>query len=251
MDEIKPIPREDYPNPLVDNYAQAAKLLNKRLGGGIVPVGLMRLEDIAEVIVPGVSGFDARSKKSYTSKSDVFLRKLEYEGIAPFEKAVVIGAVKKYMQDPQDYFMPLDPNTIDEPAAFNPKQTPDHKEIEIFGMQEPPNADFQKLLYSPDWVTGCFQFRNNGNSLEMVVPKYYPGKWMQVVDCQTRKDGTRMDRQAGMYILTRYHHGNPTNALFALTGDINYTHIHNGNPSDKIQSAFVMLRSIMEELNIK
>jgi len=234
---LNPVRRTGYNHSMESLTGQLGDLTHKRVAGGRAQFGLMGFEDIADAIIPVTEGFDKQKKSPYKGKGYVLERVLKGEhGIPLFDKAVLIAGIRKYAQDPKDGFLPLGPGSTDIEAGLQPDGPWVHRELQIYGIPEEPNEDFLNLITSKTGL--ATDYGNLGDSIEIVVPMYTPGKWREIKDLE-------FARPAGMVIVTPYC------TLWSEGLSINNTYEGLRYPSGKIQDAINIARQVSRELGLK
>jgi len=179
----------------MSDIKEFAEKSGKRTGGGSVPIGIMSFEEIADVIVPCERGFDKKSGVEYNSKSFVLSRIFEERGWPPFDKAIVLAGMRKYVVDPEDGFVPYAPGTIDIEAAIG--LNPEHRELKLEIDPRTGTENFPRLHGLKSKIGYSTEYGNGPDSIEMILPNDEPGIWRKIKDIQ-------FNRPTGMVIVTPY-----------------------------------------------
>lgn len=179
----------------VSDIEKFAKKSGKRPGGGSVRLGIMSFKEIADVIVPCEHGFDKKSGMEYDNKSFVLSRIFKERGWPPFNKAIVLAGMRKYVVDPKDGFVPYAPGTIDIEAAI--ELNTEYRELR---MEIDPRAETEgihKLHGLKSKIGFSTEYGNGPDSLETDFLLEEPGIWKKINDIQ-------FNRPTGIVIVTPY-----------------------------------------------
>jgi hypothetical protein len=216
MDILHPITNTLYSDKVNGVLGQVGDMIGKRIGGGRAQFGLMTFADVADVIVrnaKGDTGFDKQAKKPWQGKSAALKRVFAEYGWPAFEKAILIGVVRKWIVDEADGFIPLACGSIDIEAGLNILADL-HKECLVSGIPSDPDPVFAEAISKKVGVTTEY---GNGDSFEIVVPQYTAGIWEEIRD-------TEFGRPAGAIIvtphLTLYCEGMTVNNLWSAPTEL-------------------------------
>lgn len=209
MEVLQPINTTVYSDRVNSMVGQLSDMLGKRVGGGRVQMGLATFNQLAETIITnakgdGQSGFDKQAKKPWQGKETALQRVFSEYGWSTFERAVIIGVVRKWNVDAADGFIPLACGSIDIEAGLN-IEADLHKECLVSGIPSEPDNTFADAVSKK---VGLATEYGNGDSIELIVPLYTPGLWQEVKD-------TEFGRPAGVIIVT------PTVALYCERMTVN------------------------------
>lgn len=209
---LQPIATTLYNDRVNSVLGQLGDQIGKRVGGGRVQMGIVSFGDLAETIIKnnkgdGNSGFDKQAKKPWQGKSSVLARVFAEYGWPAFERAILIGVVRKWMVDAADGFIPLACGSIDIEAGLN-IEADLHKECLVSGIPGDTDPTFAEAISKKVGITTEY---GNGDSIEVVAPFYTPGLWQEVRD-------TEFGRPAGVIIVT------PTLTLYCEGMTVNNLH---------------------------
>lgn len=204
MVALQTLPGREFTPEMQKVFEDLKQVTGKRVGGGRVQMNVVSVKDLAEVFVPGDSGFCKLLGKPWKGKLFGLESKFQEAGWPMPAKAVLIALIDKYAVDPVDYFIPLSPGTDDIEAGL--KNPCFHQELAISGVPGDPDPAFVEAINTHGMFGIAEEFHNLGPSLELVLPVYTPGIWQRVEDTQKRNDEgkTPMNRDTLVLVITPY-----------------------------------------------